>query len=205
MADWKLYNSANGQTRTLVHPSAIVGVEEMPDSTVRLLLASGHTANVRSSFLSVARDLVTAPPPPVITNILHQDATNAQPLVRGTAQPHAVVKLFDGESAVGMVTADQEGAWQIATNPLGVGMHDLTATQTDQLGLESEPSNASQVEIEAPTPPPPPEPPVEEPPPPSSPPATPPTDTVAGSGAAAEPAPAPTAEEPAPAAPQTQA
>ncbi len=55
------------------------------------------------------------------------------PSVSGTADPNAVVKLYDtdGTTLLGTTTADGKGSWGITSSQLGDGSHTLKVTQTD--------------------------------------------------------------------------
>jgi Bacterial Ig-like domain/Domain of unknown function (DUF4114)/HNH/Endo VII superfamily toxin with a SHH signature/FG-GAP-like repeat len=69
-------------------------------------------------------------------------------LIRGQARPGMVVRLYDGANLVGQGRAATNGVWQIQTLPLADGMHSLTATATDVLGLVSQQSEAIAVTID---------------------------------------------------------
>jgi hypothetical protein len=71
------------------------------------------------------------------------------PLIEGTAAPHAQVTLYAGATVAGNATADALGHWRIAT-ALGDGSHTLTATQRDAAGNVSAPSSAFTLRIDAP-------------------------------------------------------
>ena len=77
----------------------------------------------------------------------------ATPRISGTgAKSGATVTLYDASiftsTAVGSATADQSGAWSIATSALSHGTHTLTAKQTDQAGNTSSVSPALVVTID---------------------------------------------------------
>ena len=79
-----------------------------------------------------------------------------QPVVTGSAEPNAVVRLYDtdGTTVLGTATADGSGNWSITSAALSLGQHSLTATQTDPAGNVSAASGALAVTIvEPPTPP----------------------------------------------------
>ena len=62
------------------------------------------------------------------------------PVIEGTALANAVVTLYEttgtGRAKVGTALADGSGKWSIATG-LSVGVHTLSATQSDAAGNES--------------------------------------------------------------------
>ncbi|WP_232443821.1 Ig-like domain-containing protein [Burkholderia ubonensis] len=67
---------------------------------------------------------------------------DANPTVRGTAEPYSLVTLYDGDRVVGSARADAEGNWEITTDTLLTGPHSLTAKATDAAGNVSEPSES---------------------------------------------------------------
>ncbi|WP_259755145.1 Ig-like domain-containing protein [Pseudomonas sp. GCEP-101] len=61
-----------------------------------------------------------------------------QPTFRGTAQAGSLVKLYDTNGLViGSGTADNNGEWTITTSVLADGLHKVTATATNSVGIES--------------------------------------------------------------------
>jgi hypothetical protein len=88
----------------------------------------------------------TAPLAPVITavtddvtggivgNLPNGSVTNDnRPTLSGTAEAGSVVRIYDGATLVGSITATG-GNWSITTPVLGSGPHSLTATATDAAG-----------------------------------------------------------------------
>jgi hypothetical protein len=70
--------------------------------------------------------------------------TNAGlPVITGTAEPNAVVRLYDtdGSTVLGTTNANGAGAWSITSSTLVTGPHTLTAKQTDAAGNVSSASN----------------------------------------------------------------
>ena len=64
--------------------------------------------------------------------------TNANVLtLSGTAQANTTVKVYDGGTLVGSVTASASGTWSIPTATLPDGTHTFTATATDSSGNTS--------------------------------------------------------------------
>ena len=88
----------------------------------------------------------TAPAAPVITavtddvaggivgNLPNGSVTNDnRPTLSGTAEAGSVVRIYDGATLLGSITATG-GTWSITTPVLGTGPHSLTATATDAAG-----------------------------------------------------------------------
>ena len=96
----------------------------------------------------------TVQPPPVITTptILSYSAdsgvagdgiTNDNTvLLSGTAAANSTVKLYDGSTLLGSVTAGATGAWTFTTGALADGAHNLAATASDGTGNTSAPCTA---------------------------------------------------------------
>ncbi|WP_313363816.1 Ig-like domain-containing protein, partial [Mixta calida] len=98
----------------------------------------------------------TPPAPPVITSLEDdvgtvQFTSNVQgnvtddpaPTLTGTAEAGAIVTLYDGDSVLGVVTANAEGNWSYTpTTNLTEGTHSITATATDAAGNVSAPSTS---------------------------------------------------------------
>ncbi|WP_260923248.1 Ig-like domain-containing protein [Novosphingobium sp. 9] len=60
---------------------------------------------------------------------------DTQPIFTGTAEPGALVSLYDGAVLLGSAVATPAGAWTISPqNPLAQGVHVFTATASDALG-----------------------------------------------------------------------
>ena len=59
-------------------------------------------------------------------------ATN--PIISGTAEPGAVIRLYKGTLLLGTATADTAGFWEMATGVLAEGANALTAMAIDQAG-----------------------------------------------------------------------
>jgi hypothetical protein len=65
----------------------------------------------------------------------------------GTAAANSTVKVFDGKTQLGVVTADASGAWHYATAALADGKHSFTATDTAS-GVTSKASTALDVTVD---------------------------------------------------------
>ncbi|MCU6192594.1 BapA/Bap/LapF family large adhesin [Enterobacter sichuanensis] len=93
----------------------------------------------------------TAPAAPVISSVVDDvgsitgpitggNPTNdARPTLNGTAEANATVRIYDGATLVGTVTADANGNWTLpqTTTTLAEGSHTFTATATDAAGNTS--------------------------------------------------------------------
>src|SRR5690606_13976445 len=66
----------------------------------------------------------------------------------GTAAANSVVKVYDGATLLGSVTANASGAWSFATATLADGAHAFTATATDVAGNVSGSSSALNVTVD---------------------------------------------------------
>ena len=92
-----------------------------------------------------------APGAPVITSVIDDvgsvtgpvtgtNPTNdTRPTLNGTAEANATVRIYDGITLVGTVTADGSGNWTLpqTTLPLTEGTHNFTVTATDAAGNTS--------------------------------------------------------------------
>ncbi|WP_213716523.1 BapA/Bap/LapF family large adhesin [Cedecea lapagei] len=85
--------------------------------------------------------------------ILPGGSTNdPQPVINGTAGANAVVKIYDGTTLIGTVTANGSGAWTFQpTQPLSEGSHTLNVYVTDAAGNTS--SATTQIVVIDTTPP----------------------------------------------------
>ena len=94
---------------------------------------AGNTG-AASATLAVTVDTV-APSAPVILS----DATvnTNEVLLVGTAEANSTVRVFEGGTLLGTVTANGSGAWNYTTNQLSGGAHVFTASATDAAGNTS--------------------------------------------------------------------
>jgi hypothetical protein len=95
--------------------------------------AAGNTSG-SSSALQVTVDVV-APDAPIISgfspdsNVSGDGITNVNKItLTGSAAPGLEVTLYDGETLIGRVTADANGAWSLTTTTLINGDHAFSAT-----------------------------------------------------------------------------
>jgi Ca2+-binding RTX toxin-like protein len=65
------------------------------------------------------------------------------------SEANSTVKLYDGSTLLGSVTANGSGAWSLETGALANGDHALTATATDVAGNISSGSSAFEVTVNA--------------------------------------------------------
>ncbi|MDF0494641.1 Ig-like domain-containing protein [Bradyrhizobium yuanmingense] len=100
--------------------------------------SSGQTSTA-SSALAITVD-TTAPTAPTIVSQTVNSAN--QVVMSGKAEASSVVKLFDGTTQIGTVTADSSGVWGYTTGTLAAGSHSLTAKATDVAGNTSVASTA---------------------------------------------------------------
>lgn len=92
--------------------------------------ASGQTG-AASTALAVKID-TTAPTAPTIS--APSSNANGGLNLAGTAEANSAVKVFDGATQIGTVTADSKGAWTLVTGALATGNHNFTAKATDAAG-----------------------------------------------------------------------
>ncbi|NCY03915.1 MAG: hypothetical protein EBX36_13660, partial [Planctomycetia bacterium] len=94
--------------------------------------AAGNTSPTSNQVAATIDS--TAPDAPAITPL--QGPTNDDtPTIIGTAEPNSIVKIYEGTTLLGTVTADGSGNWSFTpTTPLSDGTHMLGATSTDAAG-----------------------------------------------------------------------
>lgn len=93
----------------------------------------------------------TIPPTaPVITGPKDGTVTNNNtPTISGTAEANSTVKVYDGETLIGTVKADETGKWTLTPSiALEDGAHAITATATDAAGNVSEKSNMVNITVD---------------------------------------------------------
>ncbi len=104
----------------------------------------------------------TAPAAPVISAIVddvgsvtgpvtgNNPTNDTRPALSGTAEANATVRIYDGSTLVGTVTADANGNWTLAqtTTTLTEGSHSFTATATDAAGNTSAPSTVTTILVD---------------------------------------------------------
>ena len=104
----------------------------------------------------------TAPTAPAITSIVDDTGSvqgpvtgtnptnDTRPTLNGTAEANAVVRIYDGATLVGQVTADATGKWTLpqTTTTLTDGVHNFTATATDAAGNLSPASLVTSITVD---------------------------------------------------------
>jgi Bacterial Ig-like domain/Domain of unknown function DUF11 len=107
--------------------------------------AAGNTSSV-SAALSITVDTVTPVAPAPVDLVAASDTgassidnitTDNTPTLSGTAEANSTIKIYDGLTLVGTVTADGAGAWTFTTAVIVDGTHSLSATSTDTAGNTS--------------------------------------------------------------------
>ncbi|MBB4395690.1 Ig-like domain-containing protein [Bradyrhizobium sp. ERR14] len=98
--------------------------------TATATTTSGQTS-AASSALAITVD-TKAPTAPTMAS--HTVNSANQVVLSGTAEASSVVKVFDGTTQIGTVTADSSGAWGYTSAALAAGSHSLTAKATDAAG-----------------------------------------------------------------------
>ena len=104
----------------------------------------------------------TAPTAPVISSVVDDVGTvtgpvtgsnptnDTRPTLNGTAEANATVRIYDGTTLVGTVTADANGNWTLpqTSTTLAEGQHNFTATATDAAGNTSAPSSVTTITVD---------------------------------------------------------
>jgi hypothetical protein len=112
------------------------------------LTATDSSGNVSaaSAALVITVDVTAPATPPLIDLITASDTgtsttdnitADSTPTLSGTAEPLSTVKVYDGATFLGSVTADAAGNWTFTTAVLGDGAHSFTVTATDVSGNTS--------------------------------------------------------------------
>jgi hypothetical protein len=148
--------TANGSGIWTVHAS---GPLSSGSHTVKVKQtdAAGNVSVASSGLVVVIDDSApSAPGTPVLSTgsdsaTLGDGITNdSTPTITGTAEPNAIVKLYDtnGTTLLGTATASNTGVWSITSSTLGEGGHTLTVKQTDPAGNVSVASSALSLTID---------------------------------------------------------
>src|SRR4029079_2962533 len=115
---------------------------------------AGNTSTA-SSALSVTIDAAAPVVPSITTHspdivTVGEGVPNDNTLtLTASAEANATVKVYDGVTLLGSVTADGSGNWSYTTAALTNGAHSLTATATDVAGNTSAASGALSVTVDA--------------------------------------------------------
>ena len=101
---------------------------------------TGGNTSAASSALSVTID-TAAPAAPAIASWSNDTGTAGDGVTSdntlaftGTAQANSTVRIYDGATLLGTVTANGSGAWSFTTATLADGSHSFTARATDAAG-----------------------------------------------------------------------
>ncbi|ELJ5853610.1 BapA prefix-like domain-containing protein [Enterobacter kobei] len=101
-----------------------------------------------------------APSAPVISSVVDDvgsvtgpitgPTNDTRPTLSGTAEANATVRIYDGITLVGTVTADASGNWTLpqTTTTLTQGTHNFTATATDAAGNTSVASTVTTIIVD---------------------------------------------------------
>lgn len=101
-----------------------------------------------------------APSAPVISSVVDDvgsvtgpitgPTNDTRPTLNGTAEANATVRIYDGITLVGTVTADASGNWTLpqTTTTLTQGTHNFTATATDAAGNTSVASTVTTIIVD---------------------------------------------------------
>lgn len=105
-----------------------------------------------------------APSAPVISSVVDDvgsvngpitgPTNDTRPTLNGTAEANATVRIYDGITLVGTVTADASGNWTLpqTTTTLTQGTHNFTATATDAAGNTSVASTVTTIIVDTTSP-----------------------------------------------------
>lgn len=132
--------------------------------TVTATDAAGNVSAPTTGFVIVVD--ASAPAAPVISSIVDDVGTvtgaitggnptnDTRPTLNGTAEANATVRIYDGTTLVGTVTADANGNWTLpqTSTTLTEGQHNFTATATDAAGNTSAASPVTSITVDV-TPP----------------------------------------------------
>jgi outer membrane protein OmpA-like peptidoglycan-associated protein len=111
-------------------------VVSMLSDGVKTVVAEASDQAGNTSAPSAGRELTIdtmAPDAPVIGSPSAGGTTGLSPVLNGSAEPLARVRVVEGGSVVCEVAADTTGRWTCPTI-LGEGPHTISATQTDRAG-----------------------------------------------------------------------
>ena len=138
----------DGAWEPCASPAAFAGLGEGPHAfEVRATDAAG---NVDPSPAAHAWTIDTTPPAPPTIESPAEGSTNATGTVTlsGTAEPGAVVEVFEGATSLGTATTSSGGGWSRTLTSVADGSHSYTATARDAAGNTSSASNARTVVVD---------------------------------------------------------
>jgi hypothetical protein len=106
-----------------------------------------------TAYLSFTYDTVAPQAPSAPQLALGSDvADTSTPVFSGTAEANDEVVLLEGDTVIGTGTASENGSWDIQTEALDPGYHNVSAEVVDAAGNNSPLSAATTIEV-APSPP----------------------------------------------------
>ena len=147
---WVTANITGGSTWsatgiTLIPGSGTQIITRTIDSHGTILAGASHSyvldTTVAAPSLSLAYDESGISLTDAITN-----ATTAT--LSGDAEKGATVKVYDGATLIGTVTANADGAWSLTKSGLANGTHNFSAAQTDLAGNSSGASTVSSMTVD---------------------------------------------------------
>ncbi|RJT33308.1 Ig-like domain-containing protein [Rahnella woolbedingensis] len=120
----------------------------MHDFTVTATDAAGNTSVPSADFIvDVETADIIPPDAPVILDVFAADDSEIinggttdddKPLMFGSAEPHSIVNIYDGNILLGSATTGSNGIWNYeVTGELSDGKHTLSVTATDAAGNTS--------------------------------------------------------------------
>jgi len=89
-------------------------------------------ASTASTAKSVSVTAPSAPPASIEFTNLYESWNYAT--IKGTADANSLIKLFDGNTAIGTVTSGADGSWTFKTKALSDTLHTFTAKEIDSSG-----------------------------------------------------------------------
>ncbi len=113
----------------------------LPDGPVQLsatAMDAAGNASAASAAIPLTID-TTAPAAPTILGPAApaSEGEATQPILTGTAEPGAVITLYDDATLLGTTQADGAGTWSFATSLLANATYSIVATATDAAGNTS--------------------------------------------------------------------
>ena len=130
--------------------------------SVKQVDLAGNVSSISAGLaLTIDTQAPSAPSAPVLavasdSGTVGDNITDiTAPVIKGSAEANATVKLYDtdGTTVLGTAVADGAGNWSITSSTLAVGVHTLSARQVDLAGNESSASASLALTITAlPTP-----------------------------------------------------
>jgi hypothetical protein len=136
---------------TVVPPSgqwACTSSSLLPGVVVITARATDSADNASGASPQRTFTIDTQPPvEPIISTPAMGASVAPSPMLTGTAEPFAVVSVFEGAALVCSVTADATGGWSCNT-VLGSGPHTVVARQMDRAGNVSADSTPRSFEVQ---------------------------------------------------------